>query len=79
MDKSLVTLIEHLGISGVLAGTTILLIYKFVSTDKKVEAMHRRFDSLKSEIEEVMTEIKEDIHELNKDLLRNFRNGGGRG
>ena len=31
------------------------------------------------EIEEVMTEIKDDIHELNKDLLRNFRNGGGRG
>jgi len=79
MDKSLITLVEHLGISGVLAGTTILLIYKFVSTDKKVEAMHRRFDSLKKEIEEVMTEIKEDIHELNKDLLRNFRNGGGHG
>tara|TARA_R110002020_G_scaffold472502_1_gene700696 strand:- start:1354 stop:1593 length:240 start_codon:yes stop_codon:yes gene_type:complete len=79
MDKSLITLVEHLGISGVLAGTTILLIYKFVSTDKKVEAMHRRFDSLKKEIEEVMTEIKDDIHELNKDLLRNFRNGGGRG
>lgn len=79
MDKSLVTLVEHLGISGVLAGTTILLIYKFVSTDKKVEAMHRRFDSLKKEIEEVMTEIKDDIHELNKDLLRTFKNGGGRG
>ena len=79
MDKSLITLVEHLGISGVLAGTTILLIYKFVSTDKKVEAMHRRFDSLKKEIEEVMTEIKDDIHELNKDLLRNFRNGGGHG
>ena len=79
MDQSLITLVEHLGISGVLAGTTILLIYKFVSTDKKVEAMHRRFDSLKKEIEEVMTEIKDDIHELNKDLLRNFRNGGGRG
>ncbi len=53
MDKSLVTLVEHLGISGVLAGTTILLIYKFVSTDKKVEAMHRRFDSLKKEMMQV--------------------------
>jgi len=79
MDKSLILLVEHLGISGVLAGTTILLIYKFVSTDKKVEAMHRRFDSLKKDLEEMMRDTKEDIHELNKDLLRNFNKGDGRG
>ena len=79
----ILTLVEHLGISGVLAGTTILLIYKFVSTDKKVEAMHRRFDSLKKEIEDMMKEsqelfheTKEEITDLNKDLLRSFRNGG---
>ena len=83
MDKSLITLVELLGISGVLAGTTILLIYKFVSTDKNVEAMHRRFDSLKVDIAEMMKEshdifhdLKEEITDLNKDMLRSFKNGG---
>ena len=83
MDKTLITLVEHLGITGVLAGTTILLIYKFVSTDKKVEAMHRRFDSLKTDIAEMMKEshdlfhdLKEEITDLNKDMLRSFKNGG---
>jgi len=54
----------------------VMLIYKFVNTDKKVEAMHRRFDSLKGQIIEGMEETKDEITELNKDLLRQFRNGG---
>ena len=54
----------------------VMLIYKFVNTDKKVEAMHRRFDSLKDQIIEGMEETKDEIQDLNKDLLRQFRNGG---
>jgi hypothetical protein len=53
-----------------------MLIYKFVNTDKKVEVMHRRFDNLKDQIVEGMEETKDEIQELNKDLLRRFRNGG---
>tara|TARA_R100001143_G_C3286951_1_gene99367 strand:+ start:365 stop:556 length:192 start_codon:yes stop_codon:yes gene_type:complete len=61
---------------GVLVFLCVMLIYKFVNTDKKVEAMHRRFDSLKDQIIEGMEETKDEIQELNKDLLRQFRNGG---
>ena len=61
---------------GVLVFLCIMLIYKFVNTDKKVEAMHRRFDSLKDQIIGGMEETKDEIQDLNKDLLRQFRNGG---
>ena len=54
----------------------VMLIYKFVNTDKKVEVMHRRFDNLKDQIVAGMEETKDEIQELNKDLLRQFRNGG---
>ena len=73
---NVVELVEHLGVMGVLVFLCIMLIYKFVNTDKKVEAMHRRFDSLKDQIIEGMEETKDEIQELNKDLLRQFRNGG---
>ena len=69
-------LVEHLGVMGVLVFLCIMLIYKFVNTDKKVEAMHRRFDSLKDQIIGGMEETKDEIQDLNKDLLRQFRNGG---
>ena len=73
---NVVELVEHLGVMGVLVFLCVMLIYKFVNTDKKVEAMHRRFDSLKDQIIEGMEETKDEIQELNKDLLRQFRNGG---
>ena len=45
--------------------------------------MHRRFDSLKTDIADMMKEshdlfhdLKEEITDLNKDMLRNFKNGG---
>jgi hypothetical protein len=61
---------------GVLVFLCVMLIYKFVNTDKKVEVMHRRFDNLKDQIVAGMEETKDEIQELNKDLLRQFRNGG---
>ena len=61
---------------GVLVFLCIMLIYKFINTDKKVDVMHRRFDNLKDQIVEGMEETKDEIQELNKDLLRQFRNGG---
>ena len=73
---NVVELVEHLGVMGVLVFLCIMLIYKFVNTDKKVEVMHRRFDNLKDQIVEGMEETKDEIQELNKDLLRRFRNGG---
>ena len=73
---NLIDLVEHLGVMGVLVFMCVMLIYKFVNTDKKVEAMHRRFDSLKKQIIEGMEETKDEITELNKDLLRQFRNNG---
>ena len=73
---NVVELVEHLGVMGVLVFVCVMLIYKFVNTDKKVEAMHRRFDSLKDQIIEGMEETKDEIQELNKDLLRQFRKGG---
>ncbi len=73
---NVVELVEHLGVMGVLVFLCIMLIYKFVNTDKKVEVMHRRFDNLKDQIVEGMEETKDEIQELNKDLLRQFRNGG---
>jgi len=73
---NVVELVEHLGVMGVLVFLCIMLIYKFVNTDKKVEAMHRRFDSLKDQIIGGMEETKDEIQDLNKDLLRQFRNGG---
>ena len=73
---NIVELVEHLGVMGVLVFLCIMLIYKFVNTDKKVEAMHRRFDSLKDQIIGGMEETKDEIQDLNKDLLRQFRNGG---
>ena len=73
---NVVELVEHLGVMGVLVFLCVMLIYKFVNTDKKVEAMHRRFDSLKDQIIGGMEETKDEIQDLNKDLLRQFRNGG---
>ncbi len=73
---NILELVEHLGVMGVLVFLCIMLIYKFVNTDKKVEAMHRRFDSLKDQIIGGMEETKDEIQDLNKDLLRQFRNGG---
>ena len=71
----IIELVEHLGVTGVLVFMCVMLIFKFVNTDKKVEAMHRRFDSLKDHIIEGMEDTKDEISELNKDLLRQFRNG----
>ena len=73
---NVVELVEHLGVMGVLVFLCVMLIYKFVNTDKKVEVMHRRFDNLKDQIVEGMEETKDEIQDLNKDLLRQFRNGG---
>jgi len=73
---NVVELVEHLGVMGVLVFLCVMLIYKFVNTDKKVDVMHRRFDNLKDQIVEGMEETKDEIQELNKDLLRQFRNGG---
>ena len=73
---NVVELVEHLGVMGVLVYLCIMLIYKFVNTDKKVDVMHRRFDNLKDQIVEGMEETKDEIQDLNKDLLRQFRNGG---
>ena len=73
---NVVELVEHLGVMGVLVFLCIMLIYKFVNTDKKVDVMHRRFDNLKDQIVEGMEETKDEIQDLNKDLLRQFRNGG---
>ena len=73
---NIIELVEHLGVMGVLVFLCIMLIYKFINTDKKVDVMHRRFDNLKDQIVEGMEETKDEIQELNKDLLRQFRNGG---
>ena len=72
---NIIELVEHLGVMGVLVFLCIMLIYKFVNTDKKVDVMHRRFDNLKDQIVSGMEETKDEIQELNKDLLRQFRNG----
>ena len=69
-------LVERLGVTGVLVFMCIMFVDKFINTDKKVEAMHRRMDNLKQQITETMAETKDEIQELNRDLLRNFRNGG---
>ena len=73
---NVVELVEHLGVMGVLVFLCVMLIYKFINTDKKVDVMHRRFDNLKDQIVEGMEETKDEIQELNKDLLRQFINGG---
>jgi len=73
---NIIDLVERLGVTGVLVFMCIMFVHKFISTDKKVEAMHRRLDSLKEQITETMAETKDEIQELNRDLLRNFRNGG---
>ena len=73
---NVVELVEHLGVMGVLVFLCVMLIYKFVNTDRKVDVMHRRFDNLKDQIVEGMEETKDEIQDLNKDLLRQFRNGG---
>ncbi len=73
---NIIELVEHLGVMGVLVFLCVMLIYKFVNTDKKVDVMHRRFDNLKDQIVAGMEETKDEIQELNKDLLRQFRNGG---
>ena len=73
---NVVELVAHLGVMGVLVFLCVMLIYKFINTDKKVDVMHRRFDNLKDQIVEGMEETKDEIQELNKDLLRQFRNGG---
>ena len=73
---NIVDLVEHLGVMGTLVVLCCMLIFKFVNTDKKVEAMHRRFDSLKDHIIQGMEDTKDEISELNKDLLRQFRNNG---
>ena len=72
---NIIELVEHLGVMGVLVFLCVMLIYKFVNTDKKVDVMHRRFDNLKDQIVSGMEETKDEIQELNKDLLRQFRNG----
>jgi len=53
-----------------------MFMHKFINTDKKVVEMHRRMDNLKDQITKAMEETKDEIQELNRDLLRNFRNGG---
>jgi cell division protein ZapA (FtsZ GTPase activity inhibitor) len=73
---NMVDLVERLGVTGVLVFMCIMFIHKFINTDKKVEAMHRRMDSLKQQITDAMEDTKDEISELNRDLLRNFRNGG---
>tara|TARA_R100000458_G_C8135832_1_gene148967 strand:+ start:42 stop:269 length:228 start_codon:yes stop_codon:yes gene_type:complete len=72
----MVDLVERLGVTGVLVFMCIMFIHKFINTDKKVEAMHRRMDNLKQQITDAMEATKDEISELNRDLLRNFRNGG---
>ena len=67
-------LVERLGVTGVLVFMCVMFMYKFLNTDKKVEAMHRRLDSLKEQITSTMEETKDEIQELNRDLLRSFRN-----
>ena len=67
-------LVERLGVTGVLVFMSIMFIHKFINTDKKVEAMHRRLDSLKEQITTTMEATKDEIQELNRDLLRSFRN-----
>jgi cell division protein ZapA (FtsZ GTPase activity inhibitor) len=73
---NMVDLVERLGVTGVLVFMCIMFIHKFINTDKKVEAMHRRMDNLKQQITGAMEDTKDEISELNRDLLRNFRNGG---
>jgi uncharacterized membrane protein (DUF106 family) len=73
---NMVDLVERLGVTGVLVFMCIMFIHKFINTDKKVEAMHRRMDNLKQQITDAMEATKDEISELNRDLLRNFRNGG---
>jgi len=70
----IIDLVERLGVTGVLVFMCVMFIHKFISTDKKVEAMHRRLDSLKEQITNTMEETKDEIQELNRDLLRSFRN-----
>mgnify|MGYP004452868979 CR=1 FL=1 len=72
----IIELVERLGVTGVLVFMCVMFIYKFINTDKKVEAMHRRLDNLKEQITSTMEETKDEIQELNRDLLRSFRNGG---
>lgn len=72
----IIELVERLGVTGVLVFMCVMFIYKFISTDQKVVAMHRRMDNLKDQITKAMEETKDEIQELNRDLLRNFRNGG---
>ena len=60
----------------VLVFLCVMLIYKFVNTDKKVEVMHRRFDNLKDQIVAGMESTKVQMLELHNVLLRQFRNGG---
>ena len=69
-------LVERLGVTGVLVFMCIMFMHKFINTDKKVVAMHRRMDNLKDQITKALKETKDEIQELNRDLLRNFRNGG---
>ena len=53
------SIIESLGVSAILAVLCITLISKFVQTDKKVVAMHRRMDNLKDQITKAMEETKD--------------------
>ena len=69
------SIIESLGVSAILAVLCITLIAKFIKVDSKVVAMHRRMDNLKDQITKAMEETKDEIEELNRDLLRSFRNG----
>ena len=69
------SIIESLGVSAILAVLCITLIAKFIKVDAKVVAMHRRMDNLKDQITKAMEETKDEIQELNRDLLRSFRNG----
>ena len=72
----IIDLVERLGATGVLVFMCVMFMHKFINTDKKVVAMHRRMDNLKDQITHAMEETKDEIQELNRDLLRNFRNGG---
>ena len=69
------SIIESLGVSAILAVLCITLIAKFIKVDSKVVALHRRMDNLKDQITKAMEETKDEIQELNRDLLRSFRNG----
>ena len=69
------SIIESLGVSAILAVLCITLIAKFIKVDSKVVAMHRRMDNLKDQLTKAMEETKDEIQELNRDLLRSFRNG----